>query len=96
MSLSYGLALSGLLSFTITMTCSVENKMVSVERIKQFTNLPSEAPWKIADKCPPQSWPSHGNIELNNLQVNCTHNGYKYIHNLIWGENSAEINPKLE
>ncbi|GAU33770.1 hypothetical protein TSUD_393320 [Trifolium subterraneum] len=69
MSLSYGLALSGLLSFTITMTCSVENKMVSVERIKQFTNLPSEAQWKIADKSPPQNWPNHGTIELNNLQV---------------------------
>jgi hypothetical protein len=43
--------------------------MVSVERIKQFTNLPSEAAWKIADKSPPQNWPSHGTIELNNLQV---------------------------
>ncbi|KEH37259.1 multidrug resistance protein ABC transporter family protein [Medicago truncatula] len=68
LSLSYGLSLSGLLSFTITMTCSVENKMVSVERIKQFTNLPSEAPWKIADKSP-QNWPSHGTIELHNLEV---------------------------
>ncbi|RDX86659.1 ABC transporter C family member 14, partial [Mucuna pruriens] len=69
LSLSYGLALSGLMSITITMTCSVENKMVSVERIKQFTNLPSEAPWKIADRSPPQNWPSQGNIELKNLQV---------------------------
>ncbi|OIW21630.1 hypothetical protein TanjilG_06788 [Lupinus angustifolius] len=69
LSLSYGLALSGLLSFTITMTCSVENKMVSIERIKQFTNLPQEAPWKIPDRSPPQNWPSQGNIELNNLQV---------------------------
>ncbi|KAL5098112.1 hypothetical protein RYX36_002439 [Vicia faba] len=69
MSLSYGLSLSGLLSFAITMSCNVENKMVSVERIKQFTNLPPEAPWKIADKSVPQNWPSHGTIELNNLQV---------------------------
>ncbi|KAK7329441.1 hypothetical protein VNO77_23610 [Canavalia gladiata] len=69
LSLSYGLALSSLLSFTISMTCSVENKMVSVERIKQFTNLPSEAPWKIAESSPPQNWPSQGEIELNNLQV---------------------------
>jgi len=61
--------LSGLLSYTITVTCNVENKMVSVERIKQFTNLPSEAPWKIADKSPPQNWPSNGTIELHNLQV---------------------------
>ncbi|KAL5097983.1 hypothetical protein RYX36_002310 [Vicia faba] len=69
MSLSYGLSLSGLLSFAITISCNVENKMVSVERIKQFTNLPPEAPWKIADKSVPQNWPSHGTIELNNLQV---------------------------
>ncbi|RHN73198.1 putative xenobiotic-transporting ATPase [Medicago truncatula] len=69
MSLSYGLALSGLLSASIFMSCNVENKMVSVERIKQFTNLPSEAPWKIADKSLPHNWPSHGTIELNNLQV---------------------------
>ncbi|RYR13161.1 hypothetical protein Ahy_B04g070294 isoform C [Arachis hypogaea] len=69
LSLSYGLALSSLLSFTISMTCSVENKMVSVERIKQFTNLPSEAPWTIPERTPPQDWPSHGNIELDNLQV---------------------------
>lgn len=61
------------MSATITMTCNVENKMVSVERIKQFTNLPSEASWKIADKSPPQNWPSHGTIELNNLQVYCSH-----------------------
>ncbi|MED6171877.1 ABC transporter C member 14 [Stylosanthes scabra] len=69
LSLSYGLALSSLLSFTISMTCSVENKMVSVERIKQFTNLPSEAPWTIPDRTPPPDWPSHGDIELDNLQV---------------------------
>ncbi|KAK7303787.1 hypothetical protein RJT34_14704 [Clitoria ternatea] len=69
MSLSYGLSLSSLLSLTITMSCNVENRMVSVERIKQFTKLPSEAPRKIANKSPPQDWPSHGNIELNNLQV---------------------------
>lgn len=69
LSLSYGLALSSVLSFTISMTCNVENKMVSVERIKQFTNLPSEAPWKIPDLSPPQNWPNHGSIELNSLQV---------------------------
>lgn len=47
--------------------------MVSVERIKQFTNLPSEAAWKIADSSPPKNWPSHGHIELNNLQVYTSH-----------------------
>jgi len=54
--------------------------MVSVERIKQFTNLPSEAPWKIVDTSPPQNWPSHGTIELNNLQVYIVITKTKYIY----------------
>lgn len=51
------------------MSCFVENRMVSVERIKQFCNIPSEAAWKIVDRVPPMNWPTHGNVELKDLQV---------------------------
>lgn len=43
--------------------------MVSVERIKQFTNIPSEAAWEIKDRLPPPNWPARGNIDLKDLQV---------------------------
>lgn len=43
--------------------------MVSVERIKQFTNIPSEAEWRKKDLLPPPNWPSKGNVELEDLQV---------------------------
>ncbi|CAK7348297.1 unnamed protein product [Dovyalis caffra] len=43
--------------------------MVSVERIKQFTNIPSEAAWKIKDRVPPPNWPAHGNVDIKDLQV---------------------------
>lgn len=43
--------------------------MVSVERIKQFTDIPSEAAWQIKDRLPPSNWPTHGNVELKDLQV---------------------------
>jgi ATP-binding cassette subfamily C (CFTR/MRP) protein 2 len=43
--------------------------MVSVERIKQFTKIPSEAAWEINDRIPPPNWPAHGNIDLKDLQV---------------------------
>ncbi|KAF7834505.1 ABC transporter C family member 14-like [Senna tora] len=69
LSLSYGLTLSAVMSFSITLTCQVENKMVSVERIKQFTNIPSEAPWTIPNGLPPHNWPTHGHVKLHNLQV---------------------------
>lgn len=43
--------------------------MVSVERIKQFTNIPSEAEWEIKDCLPSPGWPNQGNVDLDNLQV---------------------------
>ena len=43
--------------------------MVSVERIKQFTNIPSESAWEIKDRIAPSNWPAHGNIDLRDLQV---------------------------
>lgn len=69
LSLSYGLSLNGVLFWALYMSCFVENRMVSVERIKQFTNIPSEAEWVKKDSAPPSNWPSHGNVELKDLQV---------------------------
>ncbi|CAI0389110.1 unnamed protein product [Linum tenue] len=69
MFLSYGLPLNSVLFWTTYMACFLENRMVSVERIKQFTDTPSEAPWWIMNFIPDPNWPSHGNIELKDLQV---------------------------
>jgi ATP-binding cassette subfamily C (CFTR/MRP) protein 2 len=69
LSLSYGLSLNSVLFWAIYMSCFVENRMVSVERIKQFTNIPSEPAWEIKDRVPPSNWPVHGNIDLIDLQV---------------------------
>ncbi|XP_027165594.1 ABC transporter C family member 4-like [Coffea eugenioides] len=69
LSLSYGLPLNAVLFWTVYMSCLVENRMVSVERIKQFITIPSEAPWRNKEYVPPSNWPSHGDIEVTNLQV---------------------------
>ncbi|KAA8549166.1 hypothetical protein F0562_000850 [Nyssa sinensis] len=69
LSLSYGLSLNSVLFWAIYMSCFVENRMVSVERVKQFTNIPSEAEWEKKDCLPSPNWPTHGNVELNDLQV---------------------------
>ncbi|XP_048138473.1 ABC transporter C family member 4 [Rhodamnia argentea] len=69
LSLSYGLSLNAVLFWAIYMSCFVENRMVSVERIKQFANIHSEAAWEIKDRLPPPNWPFRGNIDLKDLQV---------------------------
>ncbi|KAL7185949.1 hypothetical protein ACSBR2_027829 [Camellia fascicularis] len=69
LTLSYGLSLNGILFWAVYMSCFVENRMVSVERVKQFTNIPSEAEWEKKDCLPSTNWPTHGNVDLKDLQV---------------------------
>lgn len=74
LSLSYGLSLNQVLFWSIWISCFIENKMVSVERIKQFTNIPSEAEWRIKDCLPDASWPTKGNIDIIDLKFRYRHN----------------------
>ncbi|KAF3324683.1 ABC transporter C family member 14-like protein [Carex littledalei] len=69
LSLSYGLSLNSVLFWAIWVSCFIENKMVSVERIKQFSNIPSEAEWLIEDCLPFPNWPNKGDIEIIDLKV---------------------------
>lgn len=43
--------------------------MISVERILQFTKIPSEAPLIIQDSRPDPEWPKEGKIQLHNLHI---------------------------
>ncbi|KAA0034219.1 putative ABC transporter C family member 15 [Cucumis melo var. makuwa] len=66
---TYGLNMNVLQAWVIWNLCNVENKMISVERILQFTNIASEAPPVIEDCRPMPEWPKEGKIELENLHV---------------------------
>lgn len=69
LAVTYGLSLNVLQAWVIWNLCNVENKMISVERILQFSNIPSEAPEVIDDYKPDPNWPTRGQIELKNLHV---------------------------
>ncbi|GLU06158.1 hypothetical protein SLE2022_232120 [Rubroshorea leprosula] len=69
---TYGLNLNVLQAWVIWNLCNVANKMISVERILQFTNISSEAPLVIDNCRPKREWPTEGKIELENLQVRYT------------------------
>eukprot|EP00253_Pinus_taeda_P027924 PITA_27924 len=69
MTLSYGLSLNMSLVSSIHIQCTLANYIVSTERIKQYMHIPSEAPVVIEDCRPPNSWPSHGKVELQDLKI---------------------------
>lgn len=81
LTLSYGLSLNSVLFWAIYMSCFIENKMVSVERIKQFSKIQAEAAWNIKDRSPPPNWPGQGHVDIKDLQVYLEeHNKTKLIN----------------
>ncbi|CAN8259535.1 unnamed protein product [Cochlearia groenlandica] len=69
LAVTYGLSLNTLQAWLIWTLCNLENKIISVERILQYANVPSEPPLVIESNRPEQSWPSRGDVEIRNLQV---------------------------
>ncbi len=53
------------------MTSDLEANIVGVERIKEYSETPTEAEWESSDekKKPPPSWPQEGKVDFNNFQV---------------------------
>jgi len=70
---TYGLNLNVLQAWVIWNLCDVENKMISVERILQFSNIPSESPLVIEEYKPIERWPWYGTIQIDGLQIKYNH-----------------------
>ena len=45
--------------------CNLENKIISVERILQYTSIPCV----VDDNRPDPSWPSYGEVDIQDLKV---------------------------
>ncbi|XP_020591786.1 ABC transporter C family member 3-like [Phalaenopsis equestris] len=69
LAVTYGLNLNMLQAWVIWTLCSLENKIIAVERIFQYTNISSEPPLVIETNRPDDNWPSKGDLELHDLQV---------------------------
>ncbi|KDP39250.1 hypothetical protein JCGZ_01007 [Jatropha curcas] len=72
LAVTYGLNLNVLQAMVIWNICSLENEMISVERILQYMSTPSEPPLVVDENRPDPSWPSHGEVDICNLQVRYT------------------------
>ncbi|KAF5206531.1 ABC transporter ATP-binding protein/permease VMR1 [Thalictrum thalictroides] len=69
LAVTYGLNLNMLQAFLIWLLGILESKIISVERILQYTRIPNEPPLVIEAHRPNPSWPSHGEVAILNLQV---------------------------
>lgn len=67
--LSYALTLTSTHIILTRWYCSLSNYRISVERIKQFMDIPSESPVILEGRRRPSSWPSRGRIRLQALKI---------------------------
>ncbi|KAL6839563.1 hypothetical protein ACP4OV_030502 [Aristida adscensionis] len=80
MALSYGLSLNMSSVYSIRNQCNLANQIISVERMNQYIDIPSEAAEIIEDKRPSPDWPNFGRVELRDLKVikdKCSHVTYR-------------------
>ncbi|NXW90001.1 MRP3 protein, partial [Alopecoenas beccarii] len=69
LSVSYALQVTMSLNWMVRMTSELETNIVAVERIKEYSETETEAPWIIEGKSPPEDWPSKGELEFVNYSV---------------------------
>ncbi|KAJ7963673.1 ABC transporter C family member 3 [Quillaja saponaria] len=69
LSVTYGINLNMLQAWVIWNLCNLENRIISVERIVQYTCIPSEPPLVVQSNQPDPFWPSHGEVDIHDLQV---------------------------
>ncbi|KAI8523132.1 hypothetical protein RHMOL_Rhmol13G0050400 [Rhododendron molle] len=82
LAVTYGLNLNARLSRWILSYCKLENRIISIERIHQYCQIPSEAPPIIENSRPPLSWPESGTIELIDLTVRYKENLPVVLHGI--------------
>ncbi|KAI9102358.1 hypothetical protein K1719_023560 [Acacia pycnantha] len=69
LAVTYGLNLNLLQVWVMVDLSKMENKITSVERVLQYTCIPSEPPLVIEENRPYPSWPSRGEVDIRDLQV---------------------------
>lgn len=69
LAMSYALQITQSLNWIVRQTVEVETNIVSVERVLEYSRLPSEAPEIISKRRPANSWPSKGAVSFNNYST---------------------------
>ncbi|CAO2174791.1 unnamed protein product [Urochloa humidicola] len=69
LAVTYGLNLNMLQAWVVWSMCTLENKIISVERILQYMSIPAEPPLSMSEDKLAHNWPSQGEIQLHDLHV---------------------------
>merc|ERR1711871_1761696 len=69
LSISAAIASVQVLNWTVRMVSDLETQMVSVERLRAYANMETEAPYHIPATEPSSKWPTQGKIEFRDVAM---------------------------
>lgn len=69
LSVTYAMNVTQNLNFLVRVSSELESNIVCTERIKEYSENPTEAPWSNPDHQPPADWPQDGRVEFNDFQM---------------------------
>ena len=70
LAISYALAITQALNWSVRMASDLEASMISVERVRSYCNIETEAARETQEeKSLPESWPSGGNIVFQDVSL---------------------------
>ncbi|XP_078099629.1 ATP-binding cassette sub-family C member 4 isoform X2 [Sander vitreus] len=81
LSLTYSVTLMGMFQWGVRQSTELENMMTSVERVVEYTELESEAPWET-QKRPPPDWPSKGLVTFDQVSFSYSTEGPLVLQSL--------------
>ncbi|XP_072253083.1 ATP-binding cassette sub-family C member 4-like [Leuresthes tenuis] len=81
LALSYAVTLTGMFQWGVRQSAEIENMMTSVERVVEYAELDSEAPWET-DKQPPDDWPQTGSITFDRVNFSYSASEPSVLKNL--------------
>lgn len=83
------LSLISLCQWGMRQSADLENQMISVERIIEYTQLPLEPALESdRENSPPSDWPSHGNIEFKALSLRYSEHSEPVLHDMTFHINA--------
>ncbi|EDO43433.1 predicted protein, partial [Nematostella vectensis] len=90
LSVAYALQITGVLTWLVRQSSELETNIVAVERIKEYSETPTEAAWVIPGRRPPADWPQEGHVAVESLDMRYRDDQPPVIKKLTFEINSGE------
>ncbi|KAJ3059383.1 hypothetical protein HDU98_004633, partial [Podochytrium sp. JEL0797] len=92
LALTYSLNVTQNLNWLVRQSCEIETNIVSVERMKEYIDIPQEAAYRIERTQPREEWPEKGVIEFREYSARYREGLDLVLKGLVFG---VEANEKI-